>query len=288
MSMRLTLTILAAHTCGAAPASDWHDGQARVRMPLHIHTGFHPRKDEVVEVPLTKLPSGPARVFAADELPAYRDDASGALRFLLPGRTPPYEQLRVTAYFGAGKPKHDARLTQPRVANLIGNGNFEQGLSHWTVPENRKLTARIAQDATHSGANALRIDFDGKSGSIESEQFAVAPGAHLLLSAWARVTHFQRPKPHIGAPVRVLLEFRDEADGFAGRIASRWSTARFDDRWRLTQAWGRVPGTACKARVQIRNWWCKSTAFIDDVVVAPYKPPPCGITVGKPEGLRAP
>ena len=286
--MPLVLAILATHVCTAASPSDWRDGQAQMRVPLHIHTGFHPRKDEVVEVSLTELPSGPPRVFAEYELPAYRDDARNVLRFLLPGRTPPYEQLRAAAYFGGGEPEHDARLTQPRVANLIKNGGFEQGLSHWAVPQNRRLTASVTQDAAHAGANVLRIDFDGKSGSIESDEFVVAPGTHLLLTAWVRVTHFHRPKPHIGAPVRVLVEFRDEAGNLTGRIASSWSTARFDDRWRLTQAWGTVPGTARRARAQIRNWWCKSTAFVDDIVVAPYTPPPCEITVGQPERRQAP
>ena len=282
-NMRFILTILAVHVCVSTSAQDWRAPQARVRVPLHIHAGFHPRNDEVVEVRLAKLPSGKARIFAPDELPTYRDNARGVLRFLLPGRTPPYQQLSVMAYFGGGKSKHEARLAKPRAEGLLANGGFEDDLSHWAVPENHNLTVHMVQDDTHSGRRALRIDFNGKSGNIESDEFGVAPGTRLLLTAWVRVAHFERPKPHIGAPVRVLVEFRDEAGGFAGRMASSWSTARLDDQWRLTQAWGGVPVNACKARVQIRNWWCKSTAFADDIVVAPYQPPPCEVTVGQPQ-----
>ena len=266
---------------------DWRVPTASARVPLRIHTGLHPRQDDIVEVPLASLPSGPVRVFMDREVPAFRDNAGGVFRFLLPSRVLPYEELHAMAYFGDGGRRSDPRLARPRLRNLVNNGDFEDGLNEWTVPENRGIKAQVVGVGPRRGKKSLRLDFDGRSGSMESAEFRVSPHTLLTMTAWARVISFQRPKPHIGAPVRVLVQFYNQDGNAVERFSSGWSTTHFDEKWRLMHGWRRVPERARTARVQIRNWWCKSTAFVDDIAVYAFIPPSCEVRAGKPEAKRS-
>jgi len=255
-------------------------------VPLRIHTGFHPRKDEAIEVPLDLLPPGPVRVFTDREQPTFRDESAGVLRFLLRGRTPAYEQVRGMAYVGGPPPPNaepDARLARPRTQSLIPNAGFEQHLTGWTVPEDRGVTAKVVRGQAHSGDQSLRLDFEGRSGDIVSAKFPVTPHTLLVLRAWARVTLFERPKPHIGSPVRVLVELYDEEGNRVDRFSAGWSLRSVTTDWRLMHGWRRVPAQARQGQVHIRNWWCQSTAHLDDVEVCLFQPPPCEVTVGKAE-----
>jgi len=265
-------------------AAEWRVPGARARVPISVHTGFHPRTDDVVEIALDQLPQGVVRVLGDRELPTFRDQSAGVLRILLTGSVPAYEDIRLMAYFGgkrAGDVQPDDRLTRPRRRNLIANGGFEQGLTHWTVPEDKRLTATVGAGRPHRGSKCLHLEFDGKSGSILSAKFPVTPGTLLTLRAWARVALFQRPKPHIGSPVRVLVELYDETGNRVDRFSTGWSVRSVTSNWRLMHGWRRVPPGACTGQVHIRNWWCKSIADLDSIEVSVFQPPPCDVTVGQ-------
>ena len=278
-----SVLVLTIGCCQACRGEEWAVAEASARVPLTIHTGFHPRRDEVVEVPLAKLPTGAARVFMNREVPAFRDAAAGVLRFMLPGRTPAFETVRAAVYVGGqqrGEPLRDARLEQPRMPTLVTNGSFEEGLAGWTVRPGRRIESQVVEAAPRSGRKCVRLGFNGKGGALESAEFQVTPHTLLAMEAWARVTSFERPKPHVGAPVRVLVELYDEAGKRVDRFSSSWSTVAFGERWRLVQAWRTAPVEARTGRVCLTNWWCKSTAYVDDIAVYVFTPPPCGEKVG--------
>jgi len=218
--MPLVVIVLATGIYGA----EWDVPDATARVTIAVHSGFHPRHDEVAEVPLAELPEGPVRIFAREELPTHRDEGAGVLRFLIPGDLPPCAEQRVFAYFGSakiGQGEPDVRLTRPRLRNLVKNGGFENGLDGWTLNGDRAIKAQAVETQPHSGKKCLRLDFDGKSNSLQSELFPVTPNTRLTLDAWMRLIEFKRPKPHIGAPVRVICEMYDENEKFVGRFA--WS-----------------------------------------------------------------
>ena len=278
----LLIALFAAGTRGRS--AEWQAPGARARVPLRVHTGFHPRKDEVVEVPLDLLPPGHVRVFTDREQPTFRDESAGVLRFLLLGQAPAYGDVRAMAYVGGSRPPSaDARLARPRAQSLVPNGGFEQQLTGWSVPEGRGVTAKGVRDQAHSGDQSLRLDFEGRSGDIVSAKFPVTPHTLLVLRAWARVTFFERPKPHIGSPLRVLVEFYDAEGSLVDRFSAGWSLRSVTTGWQLMHGWRRVPRSARSGQVHIRNWWCQSAAYLDDVEVALFQPPPCEVTVGKAE-----
>jgi len=283
MSRHAAVLLIVLFAGGARSRSaEWQAPDASTRVPLRIHTGFHPRRDEVVEVPLDRLPPGHVRVFTGREQPTFCDESTGVLRFLLVGQTPAYEVVHAIAYVGGPRPpRADARLARPRTQSLVPNGGFEQDLDGWTVPKGRGVTATVVRDQAHSGDRSLQLDFKGKSGSILSGKFPVTPHTLLVMRAWARVTFFARPKPHIGSPLRLLVEFHDEEGRFVGRFSAGWSLRSVTTDWRLMHGWRRVPARARQAQVHIRNWWCQSTAYLDDVEIALFQPPPCEVAVGK-------
>ena len=286
--MRITgRTLIILTLCAASGyAANWPVPDAKSRVAITIHAGFHPRRGEVVEVPLAGLPDGPVRVLAKEELTAFRDDAAGVLRFVLPGPVPAYEQMTVHAYFGSGSSSEaavDERLKAPRLRTLLKNGGFERDLDGWTLRSDRAVKATVVSEQPHSGAKCLRLDFDGKGDCLQCEPFPVTAGTRLTVDAWMRVTLFERPKPHIGSPVRVIVEMFDEKDERVGRFSWSWNPCIVGEDWRLVQAWSDVPPTAKTARVDIRNWWCKSTAFLDDIAVYVFQPPSCEVTIGQVE-----
>lgn len=131
--------------------------------------------------------------------------------------------------------------------NLVLNPSFQE-LDEGVPDDWEAIDANIATTTTavYDGERALRVTIPGLTGRVEQEaDIRILPGSAYSAQAWVRVASSP-------APVRIRIQWLNDAEAVVGTTASPWTNTTADGAWVMLHVGATAPTNAVTARYSIQ------------------------------------